>query len=225
MIIFWSIYAKSTNQAISIPQISAYFLIAMGIADLTMSRWGAFGSTIGTLVKSGQISNYMIKPTDLVWSIYSLSLGRNGLRLMLALVNIAIGVIIYPPQGVLSVLLFFAFFVLSWFISFAYNLFEGTLFLHFTEASGIRNSLQNFIRVFTGALIPLYLFPSPLKEIVGFLPFSAMVYGPTNALTNTLASMNILFDLGIAVFWAVFLNFVVRRWWNYSMKKYEAVGI
>ena len=225
LIIFWSIYAKSTSQEISIPQISAYFLIAMGIADLTMSRWGAFSSIIGSQVKSGQISNYMIKPTNLIWTLYSISLGRNGLRLMLAVINVVIGIAIYPPRSIGSVILFIVFFILSWFISFAYNLFEGTLYLHFTDASGIRNSLENFIRVFTGALIPIYLFPTRLREIVSFLPFPAMVYGPTNALTSSLSSINIVFDISVAVFWAIFLNVATRMWWNYSMKKYEAVGI
>lgn len=225
LIIFWSIYAKSTSQNISIPQISAYFLIAMGVADLTMARWGAFSNLIGNLVKSGQLSNYIIKPADLIWSIYALALGRNGLRLLLAFANIFIGFWIMPPKNLLSIALFVLFFIFSWFISFAYNLFEGTLYLHFTDASGIRNSLENFIRVFTGVMIPLYLFPSPFKEILRVTPFPFMVYGPTNAVNITSINNDVIMDIILGIFWSIFLYFSMKAWWNYSMKKYEAVGI
>ncbi|EKD53607.1 MAG: hypothetical protein ACD_61C00007G0017 [uncultured bacterium] len=225
LIMFWSLYSKSSNQAVSVPQISAYFLIAMGVADLTMSRWGALSNLIGNMVKSGQISNYMIKPVNLVWALYAISLGRNGLRVMLAIINILLGLIIFPPQGILQIGMFVVMLILSWFISFAYNLFEGILFLHFTDAVGIRNSIQNFIRVFTGAMVPIYLFPSPLKEIVLYLPFPAMIYGPASAFSIQTFDYSVIRQILIALFWAVFLNIAMRKWWHYSMKKYEAVGI
>ena len=44
--LFWSIYIKSSGISVSISQIIAYFLIAMGVADLTMARWGALSSQL-----------------------------------------------------------------------------------------------------------------------------------------------------------------------------------
>ena len=54
LVLFWSIYIQSSGANISITQITAYFLIAMGVADLTMARWGALSSTLGNQIKSGQ---------------------------------------------------------------------------------------------------------------------------------------------------------------------------
>lgn len=225
LILFWTIYIKSSGAVVSISQITAYFLIALGVADLTMARWGALSNHIGNQIKSGQISNYLIKPVSIIPTLYSISLGRNGLRLILAIINIGIGLWIMPPKTALSLLIFILFFINAWAISFAYNILEGSLFLHFTDASGIRNSLQNFIRILTGTMVPLYMFPSPLKEILRFSPFPSMVYLPANALSGTIISGNIISDLCIGFFWVVTLNFLAFSFWSYSMKKYEAVGI
>jgi ABC-2 type transport system permease protein len=223
LVLFWSVYIKSSGQNLSLPQIVSYFLIALGVADLTMARWGALGNLIGNQIKSGQISNLVIKPVNLIFSLYAMSLGRNGLRLMLAVVNIIAGLAIHPPQSFYNLALFFLFFLNSIVISFAYNVLEGTLFLHFTDASGIRNSIQNFMRLLTGTMIPLYLFPSPLKEILRFSPFPSMVYLPANSLSGNLDQFGLDFTIGIA--WAIVLNIAAFSFWNYSMKKYEAVGI
>ncbi len=225
LVLFWSIYIKSSGANVSIPQITAYFLIAMGVADLTMSRWGALGSVIGSMVKSGQISNYMIKPTSLIPTLYSLAQGRNGMRLILAFINIIIGIYIMPPNSPVSVIIFLLFLVNAFAISFAYNIFEGTLFLHFVDAYGIRNSIQNFMRILTGAMVPLYLFPSPLKEILRFSPFPSMVYLPASSLNITQFSGGVLTDISIGLIWGVVLNLLAFSLWNHSMKKYEAVGI
>jgi ABC-2 type transport system permease protein len=225
LIIFWTIYIKSSGVQLSISQITAYFLIAMGVADLTMARWGALSSMIGNQVKSGGISNYIIKPTQLIPTLYAMALGRNGMRLILAAMNVIIGFWIMPPNSVMTLFVFVLFLINAWAISFAYNILEGSLFLHFTDASGIRNSLQNFIRILTGTMVPLYMFPSPLKEILRFTPFPSMVYLAANSVSSTLIPNEVITDLCIGLFWAVTLNIAASSFWNYSMKKYEAVGI
>lgn len=225
LVVFWNIYIKSSGLTISIHQITAYFLIAVGIADLTMARWGALSALIGVQIKTGQISNYLIKPTKLIPAMYAISIGRNGMRLSLAVINILIGLYLSPPKSLIVFLIFLLFFINAWAISFAYNIFESTLYLHFTDAGGIRNSIQNFIRILTGSMIPLYMFPSPLKEILRFTPFPSMVYLPANALSGDLVLSSVTLDLLVGAFWSVVLSYLAFSLWNYSMKKYEAVGI
>lgn len=225
LIIFWGIYIKSSGASLSLVEITAYFLIAMGVADITMARWGALSSMIGNQVKSGGISNYIIKPTRLIPTLYAIAMGRNGMRLLLAVINIVIGFWILPPKTPVTFLIFFLFLINAWAISFAYNVIEGTLFLHFTDASGIRNSLQNFIRILTGTMVPLSMFPSPLKEALRLSPFPSMVYHAANSISTSITLNSAFIDLSIGLFWAICLNIIAINFWNYSMKKYEAVGI
>lgn len=225
LILFWSILIKSSQINISLAEISSYFLIAIGVSDLTMTRWGKLSYLIGDMTKSGQISNYIVKPVRLIPTLYSMAMGRSGMTMTFAVMNILIGLIINPPKTLISVILFLAFFVTAIFLGIAENLFEGILFLHFTDASAIRNSIQNFMRLFTGALIPIYLFPDKFRQILRLTPFPGMVYGPTNSLNTNLISLSVIEDLGIAIAWAVVLNIIVYYFWKRAMKNYEAVGI
>lgn len=225
LILFWSLVVKSSGGQINISQIISYFFISMGIRDLIMSLWGPFGRELGEQIKSGDINKYLIKPVGIIPTIYSLSFGRNGIGILLAFVNLIIGISIFPPKNLVSIFLFLIFFFLAWWISFAYNLFQGTLYFHLTDARGIRNALNNFIRVFSGDMVPLFLFPFTLGQIVRFTPFPSMVYGPTIALSTGVIDRNVVINIGIAVFWAVTLNILVHIFWKRSIKNYEAIGI
>lgn len=225
LILFWSLIVKESGGQINFSQIISYFLISMGIGDLVMSRWGPFGGELGNQIKSGSISNFLIKPIGVIPTLYSISFGKNGMRVLLAIVNLTIGLIIYPPKGIISIILFILFFISAWWIAFAYNLFQGTLYFHLTDASGVRNALNNIVRVFSGEMVPLYLFPLTLGQFIRFTPFPSMVYGPIIALSTNIINQEVLLNLGISIFWAVFLNFVVYIFWKKSIKTYEAIGI
>jgi ABC-2 type transport system permease protein len=225
LILFWSLVVKGSGGQINISQIVSYFFISMGIRDLVMSHWGPFGGEIGNDIKSGDINKYLIKPVSIIPTLYSLAFGRNGMRVLLALINLIIGIVIFPPKNFISIILFLIFFILAWWVSFAYNLFQGTLYFHLTDAYGVRNALNNFIRVFSGEMIPLFLFPYTLGQIVRFTPFPSMVYGPTIALSTSIIDQGVVINLGIAVFWAVLLNILAYLFWKRSIKNYEAIGI
>lgn len=81
------------------------------------------------------------------------------------------------------------------------------------------------MRILTGTMVPLYMFPSPLREILRFSPFPSMVYLPANSLSFTQNTGEIITDLAIGIFWGITLNLAAFSFWHYSMKKYEAVGI
>jgi ABC-2 type transport system permease protein len=147
------------------------------------------------------------------------------MRVLLALLNLIIGLAVFPPKNLVSIFLFVIFFISAWWISFAYNLFQGTLYFHLTDAGGVRNAINNFIRVFSGEMVPLFLFPFTLGQIVRFTPFPSMVYGPTIALSTSVIDQNVILNIGIAIFWAIFLNIFTYLFWKRSIKNYEAIGI
>lgn len=225
LVIFWSLIVKNSGGNIDIHQIISYFFISMGIRDIVMSHWGPFGGEIGNQIKYGTISNYLIKPVKIIPTLYSISFGRNGMRLILAVLNMIIGVIIFPPKGLTSIFLFAIFFGASLCINFAYNLFQGTLFFYLTDASAARSTLNNLIRVFSGEMIPLYLFPLAIGQFLRYTPLPSMVYGPTIALSTSIIDQGVVINIGIAVFWAVLLNILVYLFWKRSIKNYEAIGI
>jgi ABC-2 type transport system permease protein len=225
LILFWSLVIKSGGINVTLPQIVSYLLIATGVADLAMSRWGQFSSFVGNQIKTGQLSNYLLRPQSLVPNLYAVSLGRSGLKMMLAVVNIIVGLFIFPPHSYISYLLFFAFMINALVISFGYNILESTLFFYFTEANGIRNTVQHVMRIVSGGMIPLYLFPSTFRNIINLTPFPSMVYGPTIALSTSVVNQEVIRSFIVGIFWSVIFNILAYFVWQRSIKHYEAIGI
>ena len=225
LILFWSLVAKGSNGNINLTQIISYFFISMGIRDLVMSHWGPFGSEVGDEIKSGQINNLLVKPVSVIPTLYSISVGKSGMRMLLAIINLIIGIAIFPPKSFISICLFIIFFALALAISFAYNLFQGTLYFHLTDALAFKNGINNFVRILSGELIPLYLFPFTIGQILRFSPFPSMVYGPTIALSTSKIDETVIINILIAIFWAIVLNLLTFNFWKRSIKNYEAIGI
>lgn len=225
LVLFWLVAADNLHVPVDMQTIASYFLIATGVKEIVMADYGAFGSLLGDLIKSGKITNYFLKPATTIPSIYFTSLGRNGVVMLMAFISILAGLFIKPPEGAISIVLFFIFLAIAIAVSFAVNLFEGLLPLYSPDASGYVNVINHTIQIFSGAMIPVYFFPGLLGSIVKLTPFPAMVFGPTNALRSSAVNTEIIVALGVGVFWAVALNLFVYLFWKRSIKKYEAVGI
>lgn len=224
-IFLWSLILKNVQGGLSVREITSYFLIAVGVGEIVMAKWGPFGSTLANSIRDGTLSNYLIKPVPVVPTLYFTGLGTNGLRATVALISVIIGILINPPQTFIAVLLFFIFFVAALGVAFAYNLFLGTMYFHFGEASGVKNSIEHMSRILSGAFVPLAYFPKNILPIVKLLPFQVMVYGPTNAITTNSFNQDVLVSLVIAFTWVIILNILVFLFWKRSIRNYEASGI
>ncbi len=225
LIFLWSLILRNVQGGQSVREITSYFLIAVGVGEIVMAKWGPFGSTLANAIRDGTLSNYLIKPVSTVPMLYFTGLGNNGLRAMVALFSIILGIVINPPQTLISVLLFFVFLVAALAVAFAYNLFLGTIYFHFGEASGVKNSIEHMSRILSGAFVPLVYFPKNVLPIVKLLPFQVMIYGPTSAMTTNSINQTVLISLLVAFSWAIILNILVFWFWRRSIKNYEASGI
>lgn len=87
--------------------------------------------------------------------------------------------------------------------------------------SWLRKALTDF---FSGALIPIALFPPWLKDVSDWLPFRSIVSVPANAFTGRLAGTDLARDLAIGVAWVVALWFLSRLVWSRAMRKITIQG-
>jgi ABC-2 type transport system permease protein len=222
---FWWVVSTSSHVSLSLPTIISYFFIAGGVKEIVMAQFGEFGGVIARAIKGGAINNYLTKPTSPILSMYGTALGINGLVIVFAILMIVLGILINPPHTIYGFFFFLLFLFFGWLMCFGYNVFEGSLYFHSPDASGIRASIAHIMGIFSGILVPLYLFPTWLYQIIKFTPFPWMVYGPTNALQFDGWSSDVFFGLCTVVVWSVIINVSAYAFWKWSMKKYEAVGI
>jgi ABC-2 type transport system permease protein len=225
LIMLWQLIAKGSSKNINLEELSAYFLISDSISTITMAYSTWLGKSIRKMIKRGEINQYLVKPINLVPFIYSYVLGAKLIQILLALLSFIIGIIILPPHSFVSVFIFILSILLAFAISFAFNLFEGTLAFITAEATGIKNAIRHVVRIFSGKAIPLTFFPKSIYNIAIFSPFPSMIYAPTVALKTKELNSEVFQSLIIALFWAITLNLITQKLWRKYLKLYEGVGI
>lgn len=182
------------------------------------------GRTIRKAVRRGDINQVLVKPVALVQYFYAETVGTIGIKLILAIFSIILGIIINPPTNPIAYILFFFFMIVAFFIAFSYNLFEGALSLIFTEVGGIKNAMHHVTRVLSGQLVPFTFFNEGLRTFLLLTPIPTMIYGPINALKQSDINQEILNQLLIGTIWAIILNILVFKFWKSCLKKYDAAG-
>lgn len=223
--ILWSLILEATDRDFNIRELVAYFLLADGISETTMALRTKFGTLLRKSIKTGSISNFLIKPVRLLPAMFSTVWGQRSIHNVPALLSIAAGIILNPPQNIESILLFLFFFLIAGVIAFAFNLFEGIMTFYVESPGGIMNAMVHVARIFSGAWAPLTFFPDKVREILEYTPYPAMVFGPINSLSYTGFNADVGKELVIAIFWAVAINLIMYFFWRRGIKKYEAYGL
>lgn len=223
--LFWFAVAQSSPTLLDFRHLIAYFLISSAVRDLTFSYETKFGNSVLKMVKSGEITNYLIKPVSTIPFLFFGFAGQTWMSLVYSALALIAGLIILPPVGIINYIAFIVFCTLSFFVSMSINLFVAIIGFHVVEASGIRNMTNHIIRILSGALIPLTLFPETARVFVLLSPFPLLAFTPTYVLQNTLSWNELTQLFFISAFWAIALLFTMIFFWKRALKKYEGIGI
>lgn len=224
IILLWSIIGtESTGQTYS--QLIAYFLVANGVRELIDGFYGKFGSVMIDDIKSGKISAYLLQPTHTVLYMYFKQLGTRGVTIVFSVLYIIVGVVLAPPQSLLAGLLFLLVVVSGAVICMAMSTMVGSGAFWMTDAKGIKNVVNHISKLFSGALIPLTFFPLSYRTPVFLNPFASYAYLPATLLQTIKFDSFVFVQVGVSIFWAVFLLFLSRLIWRKGVRRYEAIGI
>ena len=223
--LFWYAVAQSSSGSLDYRPLVAYFLVAAAIKELTFSNDTKFGRYIQQMIMRGDISNYFIKPIKTVPFLFFSYAGETGLGVIYAFITLTLGLIILPPVSLINIVAFLIFLVLALIVSVCFNTLVGMISFYSSEGTGFRNAFNHMTKILSGALIPLNLFPSGIREYVLLLPFPALIFTPTYVLQNTLTLKELALTFTITLAWSLILIFLTRYIWHYSLRTYEGVGI
>jgi ABC-2 type transport system permease protein len=67
-------------------------------------------------------------------------------------------------------------------------------------------------------------FPEGLKNVVYFLPFQSIYNTPLTILIGKEPPENVLWMMGLQLFWCLFLGVVSRLFWNRSIRRITVNG-
>lgn len=223
--IFWSVVVDSSAQNFNFIQLISYFLIAQGMAGLTLAGGSKFGRTIQKLIKSGKLTINMIRPVKEIPYLFFQFIGEDFMEVAYSIVILVVGVFLSLPITLVDVFFFAVFWVFAFCIALAFNIILATVAFHFGEAGSIRNVYNHINTILNGSLIPISLFPGVFQKIVLLTPFPNSLYLPTTVLQNGVNWGTLNTDIALSAFWAIFLLVVSIGWWKSSLKKYDGVGL
>ena len=93
-----------------------------------------------------------------------------------------------------------------------------------TDISGLFQTIDVFMVIFAGIIMPLSFYPPMLQKIAYLLPFAYYYYIPVTVMQSNLllsAQINIIL---MQLFWLILAIFIYKKMWHAGVKKFTAVG-
>lgn len=180
-------------------------------------------------IQDGSLSMYITKPINYLWHHYWLTLAKRTFRLLLGLPILIIVFAVFKNDLYL-VADFKSYLILLLTCLGAINiLFLFDVILNFLEfwlfqSSSIALISDTIVSFFAGTLIPIFFLPTYIQTIGNFLPFKYTGFFIIDSFLGKNSLTQVLFGVGVQIFWTLFLLFFVKIMWNRGLKKYEAVG-
>lgn len=226
MYYFWhAVYANRTSiENINISTMLTYMVIAM----LLQGYVSGIGNELAERIRSGDIAIELLRPYDFIFKLISLDIGSKitvFFRETLPIIVIAfIFMDLNFPMNLEALVLFLVSSFIGIWIGTFFDFLIGVLAFWTINIWGIRVLKEGVITFFSGALVPIVLFPDWLKALSEYLPFQSMVYIPVSIYTGMISGIEVYTAIGIQFLWLAGLYVLVRFIWSQALKTITIFG-
>lgn len=225
VVFLWSIIGKSAGDVGNTKSLMAYFLVANGVQGLVDAESLRFSKEINHSVKLGGLSALLLRPINPILYLYSNFWGTRGVPMTMQILLIGLGFFFLDGTSFLQVVLFLVSLLLAFLVSFAINIFIGSISFWAPEAHHFQNVMSHILRVFSGVLVPISFFSGLAKEVLFLSPFPILGYLPSIVLQRNISDGEVLTIFGSSLFWSLVLIPMAVWFWKKGVRRYEAIGI
>lgn len=193
------------------------FILCIVLSDVEFS--------ISSDIKNGKFMYRLLAPISIPKQYFISDLTKKFVRLITFLLPLLLINAVLNKNKIMN---FSTSYKLLWFLAialilgFLISFLIGILSFFLVEIWGI-NSIKNLaITIFTGAVIPLDIFPEAVKKVMEYLPFPYLSYYPTLAASGGIKDINRSVLCGLI--WIVLFIIIDVLVWKKGIKKYEGVS-
>lgn len=93
-----------------------------------------------------------------------------------------------------------------------------------TRVYALNEFYSALILLFSGQFVPLELMPGPIQQVVLYLPFQLMKYGPVQLILGRLTPEEIARNTALGLFWLAVAALLFRWVWRNGTRRFSAVG-
>ena len=199
--------------------------VTSSMVTVSISDW------VSEDVVKGNIAMNLIKPIDYRMSLISMAVGNMLYRLLTPEIFVWIGIEIYKVfwlgMDVISlknIIVYLLSCALSFLIFVLFDFCFGMIAFFTTYIFGLMLVKDAILKLLTGQLIPISLFPLVFQKFFDFLPFSSMVYTPVMIYLGKYSGEELIYALGRQLFWVIFLYALGSVIWKQVTKRLVVLG-
>ncbi|MCQ1531101.1 ABC transporter permease [Lutispora saccharofermentans] len=219
-------YGES-NVGVSFDQMITYFILSTALSLCLINS--SVLDEIAKDIREGTIANYLAKPYKYKISLLSKSLGRIFFSLLFVIMPMiiisSIFFTIQAPHSLVSLLATILISICSFYIFFSIYYIAGLSTFWFMGMQGaIGLLIENILRLLSGALIPIWIFPKWLYTIASYLPVRYGFDVPISIYIGRTAGSDIVKGIAVQFIWILSLIIVDNIVWRISIRKLVIQG-
>ncbi|MDP9418152.1 MAG: ABC-2 family transporter protein [Actinomycetota bacterium] len=206
------------------PQMKAYLLVAF-LANAVVSAYTDY--RMASRIRDGLVAVDLTKPVDYQRARFAEALGYAVFEVAVGLGVVAAAVAVFgavplPPAPMLALFLISAVLVVPLKFSLVYI---SALACFWTQNyMGVHWARLALMQLFSGAMVPLALFPDWLRWIAEALPFQGMVYTPALIFIDRLHGPELWLRLAVQAGWAIALWYGAQLAWDSALRRLTVHG-
>jgi ABC-2 type transport system permease protein len=201
-------------------QMVSYTLVSL---LFTQIRGGDLDFELAEMIRSGQLSNYLLRPIGVVEFVYIRGVAS---KLFLAGLCLAVGILAGSWAGLSPLHMIGAMFLalIGNIIHYQISSSLAAVAFLWEEAYSMLMVKNMLVNLLSGELIPLNLFPPNMQWIWKSTPFYLYVFGPTQYALGRWSTQEFFQQLGVACLWLVAGWALIRLTWGLGIRRYLSLG-
>lgn len=170
-----------------------------------------FEMSIAERIVKGDIILDLLKPLSYRGMLFFRMLGTAGMEF--AATFLLVGCIYLAVNGtqylnVIRIILFLISLILGMGVKFCIQYIFSLMCFYTDNSYGVTKAREILTNFFSGALIPLAMFPGILKEIVNYLPFQRIIYTPCCIFIGTFSIRDSVINILLQFIWILLLSLI-----------------
>lgn len=223
MVLWYALYRVGGAERVAgftYEQMIHYTLVSVLFSQV---RGGNHDFELQEMIRSGQLSNYLLRPVGVVEFVWIRGVAP---KLLISGVCLLIGMILCPIIGMnpLRLLAAMAMALVGNVIHYLIGAALATAAFYWEEAYSILMVKNMVVDLLCGELIPLTLFPPAMQWIWKSTPFYFYVFGPVQYSLGHWSHQEFFYQFGLCGIWLLGSALLVRLTWGLGMRRYLSLG-
>lgn len=223
--VWQAIYNQTGNAGgFTISQMVTYYILA--IAFSTIATWG-INETMAHSIRNGQINKELLNPITYFQYYFGMNLGELAFAIVVGSAAFLLCGIFWNlalPANFLDFALCIIVILLGIPITFFIQMIVGTVGFYTNSIWGMQILRKSTIKIFSGIIAPISLFPKWFQKLSEFLPFKELIYTPINIWLGQISYNEILFVIIKQIIWGFILYIIAKLFFNHAVKNLTING-